>query len=230
MDLDRLKYSPVFHSLCGMLLCEHQKYIDNYVESLDFSLETYFYGDWFSRKLFSSELEENKKEDICLKIYKKYHEFLDSKENGIYKINRLTGFFNIFCNASMFNVKNASEYAEKLYKLSREVYETISSWRFNHYNSKLSEFYYLIVSNVFTDYEFNEECIEKMALILNDERFIPIIGKDIIDYLKQCLMSPRSVERIKMIDDSHKDQYIEITRHSNEPIIENNQGDHQCPT
>ena len=201
MNLNRLKWNKVFHSICGLTIARNIEYIGFYIECLDFSLENNRYGEGFHRLFVENNSNDTELQKVSSDISNKYYSFISQKAN-IYNVDRFTSYFNFLLNSAMNQIDNNDIYSERLNFLLEEINKIIHSWEFSLLISKVSDFYFLIISNLFFDFERPNGSFSKILDFLADERIIPVLKIKNVRFLKKCLENPEEIDKIEMHDDS----------------------------
>ena len=210
MDIGRLRTSAVFNSVCGIALGKDIRLSSEYAENIDFEYEVIECGELFYKYFLDTNRDEKNKEDVITRIAQKYFKFLSENE-GIYQINRYTSYHKCIFDFFRLQIFDSSSYLNALDKCLKDILDLTYSWNYSGLYALYSKFYFLIVLNVSLGFQISDSSIPDFFDFLNDDRYKPILGEKIIEFLKKCLLSPATVDKITMSTSSHDDSAVELT-------------------
>ena len=213
MDAGRLKWSKVFHSICGIALGREAQLSAKYIEGLDFGLESNRYGEAFYKYFKNSSQNDEDAKNITTMIANRYFEYLKEKGN-VNQINHYTSYYNCIFDFFLYKITDQSFYLNEIEKHLNDIFDLLHSWNFNELNVLYSKLYLLIVSNLFLNFHILELSNSEIFNFLNDNRFKPILKEANMEFLKKCLLSPATVDEIILSGDNNAEIKLSINRNN----------------
>lgn len=201
-NINVLKWNPIFHYCCGLLVVKKPDFINRYLEVVDFSLEENDYGSSFCQAIFNSDNKEVLPRVAAL-ITEKYFSYLkDSSEQHEYILNRATGYLNLIFFHLRIATADVDGYIDLVTKNFSEVETALYSW-FPHQTAfHLQVLYYVIAANFVLGFELKTEepIVKRIESFLQDERHAHLLSDVKPETLIKLLTNPSDIERVVVVN------------------------------
>ncbi|MFH2064911.1 MAG: hypothetical protein ABIK15_06925 [Pseudomonadota bacterium] len=199
-----LKWNPVFHYCCGLCSENSPEFIEQYLETVEFSLEENDYGNSFYQALIRSG-----KDEVVLRaselVFVKYCDYLN-KYKGQYVLNRATSYFNFIVIYVQQQSKDVTGYSALLAEQFNRVDGAISSWFPNDAYYELKILYLFIAANFILNYSLSIDApiVKRIDAFVCDERHEGSLSDVPAVTMIDLLTKPTSIASLTMIYDNGK--------------------------
>nr|VFJ42685.1 MAG: hypothetical protein BECKFW1821A_GA0114235_100237 [Candidatus Kentron sp. FW] len=194
-----LKWNPIFHYCCGLCAGKSDTFIDQYIDSIEFSLEERDYGNSFYRALIRSGNNETVLR-ASERIFAKYREYLKNYK-GQYVLNRATSYINFIFLYVQHKSKDISGYQALLAEQFERVDAAKNSWFPRRVYYEMQILYLFIAANLILNYSINLNApiIKKIDAFLCDERHQDVISDVPANTLIALLSNPNAIEILTVV-------------------------------